>query len=86
MNIGEANDFNALVRGLDPSADEDTARAAVEAAERLGDRAYKALSAGPSGSVVRGYVDAVIAYLVWEGDDEPTLRRVETSEPVAGVL
>ena len=88
MNIGEANDYYALVRGLTPGATDDTMHKALDAAKRLGDKARKALDAGPSGEEVRELVDRNFTILVWGEDVDIELcgPRVETTEAAGGVL
>lgn len=65
MNIGEANDFNALIEGMKATATEETTARALIASERLAARAFVALHAGPQPSEVLAIVDNALATLVW---------------------
>lgn len=91
MNIGEANDFFHLIRGLkNPTVVDDKV---LDAAERLAKRAHSAINAGPMPAEVRDAVANTLDALAFAYDEfAPELdtygyqRPVETHEPVGGVL
>lgn len=90
MNIGEANDFFALVRGIAVDAGDDARHRALDASARLAERGRKALDAGPTDDQVRNTLDRVMCVLVYGDDADLELmgprRGVETHEPLGGVL
>lgn len=87
MNIQEANDFNTMLSGLDPDAGDGAMSRALQAVERLGDRAFKALSAGVDGKRAREQVDHNLTILLW-GEDYGSVRtpRIETAVTKAEIL
>lgn len=91
MNIGEANAFFKLMRGLESSATDADITAGLDASRALTERANQALGAGPRPGQVEALVrdlQDVIARDCGTGDTSVELggRHVENADPVGDVL
>ncbi|EFQ84742.1 hypothetical protein HMPREF0063_10083 [Aeromicrobium marinum DSM 15272] len=90
MNIGEAGDFFAVLRGMESDADWATRDKAQEAAERLTKRANRTLGAGPRPEQVVGLLEDVHAAIAEASDAGLVVqyadRTVETAPAVGGLL